>query len=74
GSDNSSGEIFIIGGGEIYREAIFRADRLYLTLIDDEKEADVFFPQYEDIFTKTLSSESREWNDLHYHWVDLERS
>lgn len=40
-------EIFIIGGGEIYRQAIGMADRLELTLIDaDSPDADTFFPEY----------------------------
>ena len=45
-----SDEIFVIGGGEIYSEALPIADRLYLTLVDDAPEADSFFPAYEDEF------------------------
>lgn len=38
-------EIFIIGGGEIYRQAIDRADRLEITEIDAPcPDADTFFP------------------------------
>lgn len=37
---------FIIGGGEIYREAIGMADRLYITLIDaTAPDADTHFPE-----------------------------
>jgi len=43
-------EIFIIGGGQIYTEALLVADRLYLTLVDGDKEADVFFPEYKNQF------------------------
>ncbi len=43
-------EIFVIGGGEIYTEALPTADRLYLTLVDDAPEADSFFPPYEKEF------------------------
>lgn len=64
-------EIFVIGGGELYREALPFADRLYLTLVDDTVEADTFFPSYEDIFTKKLSEESRESNGLTYRWVEF---
>jgi len=40
-------EVFIIGGASLYQQAINLADRLYLTLIDQEfKNADVFFPDY----------------------------
>lgn len=41
-------EIFIIGGGQIYKQAIGLADKLYLTLVDKELEADTFFPDYSD--------------------------
>ena len=66
-------EIHIGGGAEIYRQALPYIDKLYLTIIDDEKEADTFFPPYEHIFTKKVFEESREWNGIKYKWVDLER-
>ena len=38
-------EVFIIGGAYVYHQTLPLADRLYLTLIDDEPEgADAFFP------------------------------
>ena len=41
-------EVYIIGGGTIYKEAIDKADRLCLTEIDDTPEkADTFFPEYD---------------------------
>ncbi|OGG39877.1 hypothetical protein A2118_00090 [Candidatus Kaiserbacteria bacterium GWA2_50_9] len=67
-------EIFVIGGGELYREALPFANRLYLTLVDADADADTFFPPYEDIFTKVISDESREWNGLTYRWVNLEHT
>ncbi len=39
-------EIFFIGGASIYEQALGLADKLYLTLIGDEREADVYFPDY----------------------------
>jgi dihydrofolate reductase len=66
-------EIFIIGGAQIYEQALPHADRLYLTLIDDSKEGDAFLPPYEHLFTKKVFEEKREWNGLAYTWVDLER-
>jgi len=44
-------EIFFIGGGSVYEQALCLADKLYLTLIDDALEADTFFPDY-SAFTK----------------------
>jgi dihydrofolate reductase len=38
-------QAFIGGGAEIYREAMKLADRIYLTLVDAEVEADAFFPE-----------------------------
>ncbi len=66
-------EVYIGGGGEIYELALPHTDKLYLTLIDDEKEADSFFPEYEEEFTKKTFEEEREWNGLRYTFVDLER-
>ena len=48
-------------------------NKLYLTLIDDTKEADSFFPPYEQVFTKKVSEEKREYNSLQYTWLDIER-
>ena len=67
-------EVFIIGGAQIYTQALPYADRLYLTLIDDEKEGDAFFPEYEKLFTKKLSEETRKHNGLKYSWVELEKT
>jgi dihydrofolate reductase len=40
-------EIFIIGGAELYREALATAQRLYLTEIRAEFEGDARFPDYD---------------------------
>jgi dihydrofolate reductase len=37
-------EIMVMGGGEIYRQTIARADRLYLTEVDLAPEGDAHFP------------------------------
>ena len=38
------GEIFVIGGGEIYRQAMSIADRLYITHVECNYEGDTTFP------------------------------
>lgn len=43
-------EVFIIGGGEIYKQTLPHADRLYLTLIQKEFQGDARYPDYEDQF------------------------
>ena len=67
-------EVYIIGGAQIYEAALPYTDKLLLTLIDDEKEGDVFFPEYESEFAKVVSDETRESEGLHYRWVDLEKN
>ncbi|GAB4380330.1 MAG: type 3 dihydrofolate reductase [Salibacteraceae bacterium] len=41
-------ELFIIGGGEIYRQCIDLADRLYITHVDAEIEGDTYFPEFDE--------------------------
>ncbi|PIR85041.1 hypothetical protein COU15_02980 [Candidatus Kaiserbacteria bacterium CG10_big_fil_rev_8_21_14_0_10_45_20] len=65
-------EVFIGGGGELYTQALPLADRIYLTLIDDEKEGDVFFPDYSP-FSKVISREKRKYGEINYEWLVLER-
>jgi len=65
-------KIFIIGGGEIYKAALPYTDTLDLTLIDDEKPADVFFPDYSE-FTKVISEEKKEHEGTSYSFVTLTR-
>lgn len=49
-------EVFVIGGGEIFRLALPRADRLYLTLVHAKVEGDTFFPSF-DLATWALEDE-----------------
>ncbi len=65
-------EIFVIGGGQIYQEAINLADKLYLTIVEGSPEADTFFPDYSE-FKKVVFEESHESNGLKYNFLDLER-
>ena len=37
-------KVFIIGGESLYKDALFSADNLYITEIDDDLEGDVSFP------------------------------
>ena len=57
-------DIFIIGGASIYEEFIKYADKIYLTLIDKEYDADTYFPTFdENQFKKTVIKEETE-NDI----------
>lgn len=38
-------EIFIIGGGQVYKQFLPLTDKLYLTVVEKDFEADTFFPE-----------------------------
>lgn len=42
-------EVFINGGGELYREAMGLAERLYITHVDAVPDGDTFFPQIDPV-------------------------
>ncbi len=67
-------EIFVMGGGEIYKQALPFTDKIYLTLFKTEAEGDIFFPDYSE-FTKETFRENRkdEKTGIEYVWIDLER-
>ena len=68
-------DVYIIGGGSIYEQAIAFADRLCLTEIDDTPaDADTFFPDYSD--WKEVERESHAKDEKHefcYDFVDYVR-
>jgi len=43
---NGEEEVFIIGGGQIFSQALKFADRLYLTQVDTNAGCDIFFPDF----------------------------
>ena len=72
GNNGENGEIFIVGGGQIYQQAIASVDCLYLTLVDDSMDADVFFPDYSG-FGRVIAEESGQQDGLKYKFLTLER-
>lgn len=70
---NKDEDIFIIGGGEIYKNFIIFADRLYVTEIDCEIEADTWFPEIDLNIWKVESVEkhtSDEMNQFDYNFIN----
>lgn len=41
-------ELFVIGGGEVYKEAMKRADKIFLTRVHTVIEGDTFFPAIDE--------------------------
>ncbi|WKE66134.1 type 3 dihydrofolate reductase [Gallaecimonas kandeliae] len=58
-------EVMVIGGGQIYQQALPRAKRLYLTFIDADIEGDTRFPDWEGENTWRKIQESEFLADLH---------
>ena len=68
-------EIFVIGGAELYREAMQRADRLYLTEVHRAFEGDAFFPEYDRAAWQEETREAHVSADgLPYSFVRYRRS
>lgn len=69
-------EVFIIGGGQIFEQALPFADKLYLTIVEspsaDGFGADTFFPDYSD-FKKVVFERKGESEGLKYTFLELER-
>lgn len=66
------GEIFIIGGGEIYEQFMEYADKLYLTIVKGTFEGDTFFPDYSE-FKKVVYKKERKDNKYRYTFLELEK-
>lgn len=72
-SSQNPEEIFIIGGGQIFREAIEKdlVDKLYLTLVEGDYEADAFFPDYSGF--NVISEEEGKSGGYNYKFVNLKK-
>jgi dihydrofolate reductase len=66
-------EIHIGGGGEIYKQIMSHVDKLHITWFHDDKEADTFFPEFEDDFEIIKENPIMNHEGLDYQWVDYIR-
>ena len=58
-------DIFIIGGGNIYEQTIGLADRLEITRVNAEWEADTFFPKIDTAVWKKTNEVCHEKDETH---------
>jgi dihydrofolate reductase len=56
-------EAFVIGGGELYREALTRAGRIYLTRVTANVDGDTLFPEVDWSAWRLTASEDCAAND-----------
>ncbi|WP_026906511.1 dihydrofolate reductase [Paucisalibacillus globulus] len=69
-------ELFVIGGGGVFEQILPHADRMYITLIDEEFEGDVFFPDFSLEYWKEVSREKgieNEKNPYDYYFSQYNR-
>lgn len=65
-------EIFIAGGGELYKETMAIADRVYLTIIDEYIEGNICFPEIDEDSFQTVFKQKVD-GDMPYTYYTLER-
>ena len=71
---NIEEDIFIIGGGEIYKSCLIFADRIFATEIDCEIEADTWFIDFnmsEWVVESKSEHKSDEKNQYDYSFINL---
>ena len=69
-------ETFIIGGAEIYSNAMQYVDKMYLTMVDGKFTADTFFPHIdlsEWKITNTTTGHKKEGEPLGFSFIEYER-
>ncbi|MGH8529312.1 MAG: dihydrofolate reductase [Nevskiales bacterium] len=74
---DSAGEIMVIGGAEIFQQALPRASRIYMTRVHGRFEGDTYFPELEQGAWRETSRETHTPDDKNlwpYSFVVLERS
>ncbi|MEJ6612153.1 MAG: dihydrofolate reductase [Porticoccus sp.] len=72
--DESTPEVMVIGGSEIYGAAINQADRLYITRVQASFEGDTFFPVFdEEVWREVSRQEPEQQGDTPYFFQVLEK-
>ena len=74
--DHEAEEIFIIGGGELFKQMMPYVDKMYITLIEESFEGDVFFPEFDESEWELIEKEKGEKDELNpynYYFLTYER-
>jgi len=67
---SDSGEVFIIGGAQIFVQTIDLADKLYLTQVEGDFNCDTFFPDF-SVFKNEIFIGAGEANGIRYKFLEL---
>ena len=65
--ERGEGELFICGGAEIYAQWFGLADRMYLTLVCADSDADTFFPEWDRDEWAEIESEHHIADEKNQH-------
>ncbi|NPA71797.1 MAG: type 3 dihydrofolate reductase [Gammaproteobacteria bacterium] len=70
-------EVIIMGGGQLYKQMLPKADRLYLTLIDVTLEGDTLFPDWAGLAWREVERERHDKDARHayaFTFLTLDRN
>lgn len=69
-------EVFVIGGEEIYKQALPLVDKVYLTKVQAEVDGDAYFPELGDEWKEVSKIENKadEENEYDYDFLEYIRS
>lgn len=74
-SNDNQSKIFVIGGGEIYKQTLHQADILEITHVDIQKDGDTFYPIIDDKFSEVWRSDRQtdEKSGLNFYFARYQR-
>jgi dihydrofolate reductase len=64
-NSTDSKEVFVIGGGEIFKDAIKKANRIYMTRVHTFVDGNVFFPEIDPKKWKLVNSRPYKADEKH---------
>lgn len=67
-------EVMIIGGAQIFEQALTYAQKMILTVIEHDFEGDVFFPEWDQKEWKEISREEHFSHDYTYYFSIWKRT
>lgn len=70
----NTGEVFCIGGADLYKQVLPLADRLYLTEIQRDYEGDAWFPEFDRNIWRETQRRSEAADGLEYDFVIYDKT
>jgi len=66
--EKNKSDIWVAGGGQIFKEALPYATELYITRVEGTYDCDVFFPEFEDKFELVSGQPEQIENDIKFRY------